>query len=219
MSRPLLITDCDEVLLHMVVPFREWLDAEKGIHFDLSNSDFTEALRHKHDGTVIATADIWPLLDSFFETEMHRQRPIDGAVEAVLKLSRIADVVVLTNLLDTRRDQRTEQLRAVGLDFPVHTNQGGKGTPLARLIDQYQPSVAVFVDDLDHHHQSVAEHTPGVWRVHMVGEPEISARIASSSAAHVRLDNWTLARPWIEARFAEEIGAPDATHAKESTAP
>lgn len=23
MSRPLIITDCDEVLLHMVVPFRE----------------------------------------------------------------------------------------------------------------------------------------------------------------------------------------------------
>ena len=25
MSRPLLITDCDEVLLHMVAPFRDWL--------------------------------------------------------------------------------------------------------------------------------------------------------------------------------------------------
>ena len=25
MSRPLIVTDCDEVLLHMVVPFRDWL--------------------------------------------------------------------------------------------------------------------------------------------------------------------------------------------------
>ena len=31
MSRPLLITDCDEVLLHMVAPFREWLAEGEGV--------------------------------------------------------------------------------------------------------------------------------------------------------------------------------------------
>ena len=36
-GRPLIITDCDEVLLHMVVPFAEWLDEAHGIHFDLDH--------------------------------------------------------------------------------------------------------------------------------------------------------------------------------------
>ncbi|MFM2410423.1 MAG: hypothetical protein RL481_1251, partial [Pseudomonadota bacterium] len=35
MNRPLLVSDCDEVLLHMVVPFRDWLDEVHHIHFDL----------------------------------------------------------------------------------------------------------------------------------------------------------------------------------------
>ena len=50
MSRPLLITDCDEVLLHMVVPFAEWLDEAHHIHFDVDSGDFVNALRHKATG-------------------------------------------------------------------------------------------------------------------------------------------------------------------------
>ena len=45
MSRPLIITDCDEVLLHMVVPFRDWLDEVHEVHFDLTNHGFVDALR------------------------------------------------------------------------------------------------------------------------------------------------------------------------------
>ena len=56
MSRPLLISDCDEVLLHMVVPFRDWLDEAHHIHFDLVHGDWGEALRHKHDGTQVERA-------------------------------------------------------------------------------------------------------------------------------------------------------------------
>ena len=58
-NRPLLISDCDEVLLHMVVPFQQWLDSDKHIHFDLENgSNFAEALRHKHDGTQVLPEQI-----------------------------------------------------------------------------------------------------------------------------------------------------------------
>ena len=66
MSRPLLITDCDEVLLHMVVPFQGWLDEVKHVHFDLEKGDFVDALRHKHDGTVVPPETVWPMLQEFF---------------------------------------------------------------------------------------------------------------------------------------------------------
>lgn len=203
MSRPLLITDCDEVLLHMVVPFQSWLESEKHIDFDLAKDSFIEALRHKHDGTLVPQDDIWPLLDEFFGTEMDRQMPIAGAVESVNAIAEFADVVVLTNLLDKRRDARAEQLRAVGIDFPVYTNQGGKGRPLAEIVEKYQPSAVLFVDDLEHHHGSVAEHAPATWRVHMVGEPQVAQRVAPAPHAHVRIDNWAEARPWIEQRLRE----------------
>src|SRR3546814_9071686 len=62
MNRPLIITDCDEVLLHMVVPFREWLDESHDIHFDMHDRGFGEALRHKDSGQPVERALVWELL-------------------------------------------------------------------------------------------------------------------------------------------------------------
>ncbi len=201
MSRPLLITDCDEVLLHMVVPFAEWLDEAHHIHFDVDSGDFVNALRHKATGLALGHEEIWPLLRGFFATEMHRQYPIDGALEAIHDIAKVADVIVLTNLNDEERDGRIHQLREVGVEFPVFTNQGGKGPLLTRLVADYRPTVTVFVDDLGHNHSSVAEHAPDVWRLHMVGEPRLQKRIKPHHDAHARIDDWASARQWILERF------------------
>jgi hypothetical protein len=201
MSRPLLITDCDEVLLHMVVPFAEWLDEVHHIHFDLDSGNFAEALRHKSTGLVVEGGGIFALLRGFFATEMHRQTPINGALDALTQIGAMADIVVLTNLTDDERDGRIAQLKAVGIDHPVFTNQGGKGEPLARIIADYAPSVAVFVDDLAHQHSSVEEHAPDVFRLHLVGEPRLSPRIKTPAAAQARIDDWPSATRWIMDRF------------------
>jgi hypothetical protein len=201
MSRPLLITDCDEVLLHMVVPFSEWLVEAHDIHFDLESGEFGGALSHRKSGEIVAGEHVWPLLKGFFETEMHRQKPIEGAVAGINALARHADVVVLTNLTDDAREGRAHQLRAVGIDFPVYTNQGGKGEALARIVSDYTPSVAVFVDDLPHQHISVAEHAPDVFRLHMIGEPRVARNTKATRAAHARIDDWYSAQAWIMDRF------------------
>ncbi|WP_430443310.1 HAD family hydrolase [Sphingorhabdus contaminans] len=208
MSKPLLISDCDEVLLHMIVPFRDWLDEAHHIHFDLVHGDWGEALRHKHDGTVVERGRVWDLLNGFFDTEMHRQQAIDGAVDAINRLNEVADVVILTNLLDHRAGPRAAQLKAVGISAPVFTNQGGKGEALGRILDEYKPSVAVFVDDLGHQHDSVGELFPDVWRLHFVGEPLLWERVKPSRAAHARLDRWADAEHWIREKLVANEAAP-----------
>jgi hypothetical protein len=203
MSRPLIITDCDEVLLHMVVPFREWLDEHHDVHFDMRERGFAEALRHKDSGIPLERELVWQLLVGFFDTEMHRQKPISGAVEAIARLSRIADVVVLTTVGQRHHEQRVAQLATHGLDFPVHWNHGPKGHPLAAIVQERRAPVALFIDDLAEHHQSVAQHAPGVWRLHMVGEPEIAGEIDAAPFAHARIDDWASAEAWIAARMGE----------------
>jgi hypothetical protein len=208
MSRPLLISDCDEVLLHMVVPFRDWLDEAHGIHFELTHGDWGEALRHKHDGTLVERGIVWTLLNGFFETEMHRQQPIDGALAAIKRLAEIADIVILTNLMDHHNEARAAQLRAVRIDAPVYTNQGGKGAKLQGIVASYAPSVTVFVDDLGHNHESVAEFAPDVWRLHFVGEPILWSRVKPSAAAHARIDTWAEAESWITDKLLSGANAP-----------
>ena len=100
MSRPLVISDCDEVLLHMIGPFRDWLGEAQGITFRMDTHNFVDAMRWTDTGEPVEPTEIWRLLNGFFETEMHRQYPIAGSVEAMRRLSELADVVVLTNVGD-----------------------------------------------------------------------------------------------------------------------
>jgi hypothetical protein len=204
MTRPLIISDCDEVLLHMVAPFKNWLEASQGVSFHLEGHNFAEALRWQETGELLAPPDIWRMLGRFFDTEMDSQMPIAGAVEGINTLAEKADVVILTNLVDERRDHRAEQLAKVGINARVFTNQGPKGPALKAIIDEYAPTRALFIDDLAQHHASVAEITPDVTRLHLCGEPMIAHAIDcahKAGHAHSRIDRWDEALPWLMARL------------------
>ena len=198
MSRPLVVTDCDEVLLHMVRHFRDWVGEAHGIEFELNANPFATMVAR--DGEPLPDVEKWRYLDLFFDTEMHRQTAIDGAVAAVAELEREADVVILTNLGDRYHAPRTSQLREHGITVPVFTNQGPKGPALQRIVEQYAPSRAVFIDDLAHHHASAAELLPDVSRLHLCGEPAVAPHIpCAREAGHAdaRLDTWAEALPWL----------------------
>jgi hypothetical protein len=201
-ARPLLVCDCDEVLLHMVVPFRAWLDEAHHVHFDFS-SPFEEALRHKQSGDPVERAQLWALLGAFFQTQMHRQTPIAGAVETMAALAQRADIVIVTNIGEEQAQARADQLHAAGLPFPVIGNRGGKGPVVARLIAHHQPSLTLFIDDLESNHSSVAAYAPQAWRLQFVGEPEIAPYARDARDAHIRLDTWPSARRWIESKLDE----------------
>lgn len=207
MNRPLIITDCDEVLMHMVVPFAAWVDAEHGVEFRMEDASFAGALKRKECGTPLEAIEVWPLLDAFFTHQMPRQTPISGALEAMAALARIADIVVLTNVGPEHQARRTDQLAALGLHAPVIGSRGGKGEPVAALIAERAPSLAIFIDDLPQHHASVAEHAPQVWRLHMVGEPAIAAKIKTADSAHARIDDWPAAHDWIARRLHDGVAA------------
>ena len=171
MNRPLLITDCDEVLLHMVAHFQEWLGEEHDIDFAFETGDFAEALTYRQNGEAVAHERVWPLLTDFFRGEMHRQTLTPGALEALGRIGEAADIVILTNLGDEAHSWRVEA------------------------------TSSVFVDDLPVHHASVAKHSPDTWRLHMVAEPRLAPAVPTAPEAHARIDDWATATDWILERL------------------
>ncbi|TZG26443.1 HAD family hydrolase [Sphingomonas montanisoli] len=206
-GRPLLITDCDEVLLHMVGPFQTWLDRDHAIDFDLEGENFEGALVRRHDASVVQPGEIWPLLDAFFTNQMHSQTLVPHADRALATIAEVADIVVLTNITEQFHAGRVDQLAALDIRHRVQCNQGGKGEPIARLVEEFQPSVTVFVDDTPFHHGSVAKYAPEVWRLHMIAEPRVAVRRPPAPDAHARIDDWSDALPWILGRFGEGVKA------------
>jgi len=197
MNRPILITDCDEVLLHMVAHFQDWLGEEHDIDFAFETGDFAEALTYRHNGETVAHDRVWPLLTDFFRGEMHRQTLTPGALEALGRIGEVADIVILTNLGDEAHSWRVDQLAAHGIAHEVVCNQGGKGVPARAIIERHNATASVFVDDLPVHHASVAKHSPDTWRLHMVAEPRLAPAVPAAAAAHARIDDWPTATNWI----------------------
>lgn len=206
MSRPLLITDCDEVLLHMVRHFGVWLRESHDIDFDYRGLDMFNAMT-RANGERPSTEEMWGFLGGFFPAEMERQTLVPHAREALAALSEVADIVVLTNLQDHVREARIEQLDRFGIRHRVVTNQGGKGDPVGRLVAEYGASVAVFVDDLAVHHESVAKQAPYVHRLHMIAEPDLAPNVPPAPHANARIDDWRQAQAWIADRFAAGLPA------------
>ena len=198
--KPLLISDCDDVLLHFGRHFAEWLEEAHQLSFHLDSPGFQDALRDR-DGQPISRDRIWALLDAFFAAEMHRQHIVPGAAEALSSLGEMADIVILTNIGDEHHANRVVQLERFDIRHRILCNSGGKGRPVAELIAEMKPSVTVFVDDLAVHHESVAKHAPEVWRLHMIAEPKSAVHMPPAPHAHARIDEWDEAQGWILKRF------------------
>ena len=195
MPRPLLISDCDEVLLHMVSHFADWLAEDHRIRFDLGQPDFSRALTFAEDGGPVPAERVWPLLEGFFRSEMHRE------IEALGAIGEVADIVILTNLGDEAHPWRVEQLSKHGIRHEVVCNRGGKGEPLRSIVARHEATASLFVDDLAVHHASVAKHSPETFRLHMIAEPRLAAVTPPAEHAHARIDDWPTATNWILDRF------------------
>jgi hypothetical protein len=193
-TRPLLILDCDEVILAFAQPFAAWLRDARGIALTFGSFALAGNMR-RLDGGVVDADELPGLLDGFFAEGQHLQTPAEGVVDALGRLSDAMDMVVLTNVPDAACARRVEVLRGFGLDLEVVANARGKGRAVARLA--HGRPAAVFVDDLPPHHASAAEHAPAVGRLHMVADPALRGLIPAAPHAHARIDRWAEAERWI----------------------
>ncbi len=194
--KPLLICDADEVLVQFAAAFKAYLlTRELSLRFD--SFALYGNIRSTTTGELTPRDMVTGLVDSFFEEAVESCQPVDGAVEALARLSTRADIIILTNVPFAQRARREVTLASQGMAYPVIANAGPKGPRVAELIAQRTAPVA-FVDDIPHHHKSVASLAPQVHRLHLVAEPELRALMPPAADAHARIDEWPLALPHLE---------------------
>lgn len=196
--KPLLICDCDEVLLHFVMPFAAYLSSAHDLELHLDSFALSGNVR-RADGSAVEAQHFRPLLDGFFDTHMPTQDAVPGAAEALATIAKIADIVILTNIAEHHALVRTNELARLGMPYRVIGNNGPKGGPVAALVEQYGATRTVFVDDLPPHHKSVRATAPDVYRLHMVAEPRLRDLIPRAPDADARIDDWAEALPHIVA--------------------
>ena len=195
--KPVLILDCDEVILHFVLPFADWLRDRHDIELRFESFSLLDNMRHG-TGEQVTKQQFYALLDRFFVEGPDLQPPVEQALETLERLSATLDLVVLTNIPARFLAIRKARLMALGLCCPVHSNEGPKGRMVRQLA---HGRLAVFVDDLPSHLESAARLAPEVGRLHMVAEPAFRALVPEAPEAHARVGGWAEAGRWIEAYF------------------
>ncbi|CAI8399070.1 MAG: Uncharacterised protein [Rhodobiaceae bacterium UBA7378] len=191
-SRPLIISDADEVLLKFMAQLEHFLD-KHGLWIDLDNYAISGNIKSRETNEPVEFPD---LIDAFFDAETHAIQPTIGAAQSLETLAARAQIIVLTNLPAKNKQARIDNLNAHGMDYPVVVGSGPKGPAVAWLKEHITAPV-FFLDDIPHNVDSVAEHAPDVRRIHFIADPRLAKLIGPAKGATTRIDVWNEAYDWI----------------------
>lgn len=187
-TRPLIICDVDEVVVHFIREFEEYI-GKSGLSLKPGNPAEPYHVFENRTGLAISTASAFELVNEFFIKHTRSMKAINGAVEGLTALSNSATVVVLTNLPHFAGDDRRANLSMLGLDFPVITNSGPKGPAINEIASRTNAPV-VFIDDSQHFIQSAFDHAPDVHLIHFLHDERFSKFVPNLDFVSLRADNW-----------------------------
>ena len=194
-ARPLIICDADEVLVQFLAGLENYLERQ-GCYLDLTTFAIHGNVRRRDTGAAVANEEVTRLIQAFFDTETRTMDVVPGAAAALAQLSETAQIIILSNLPESARGARAENLTGHGMTYPVIAGSGPKGVIVKRLVEGFTQNI-VFVDDLPPHHTSVAADTPHVHRLHFVADPRLAKLLPPARDAHRRIDDWPSAKDWI----------------------
>jgi hypothetical protein len=188
-DRPLLISDADEVLFDFMAAFVGYVE-EQGHYYDWKSFALTGNIRRPSDHTALSPPEVRTLINTFFAERTETIPPVQGAAAALAALARDGvQVLVLSNLPLAQRADRARALARHGMDYPIVANAGLKG-PTVRALAMSVQAPTAFVDDIGHHHESVAEHAGDVHRLHFSSHPRLRALQGHIPTAHHQAESW-----------------------------
>ena len=165
-SRPLIITDADEVLLQFVCALEAYL-GERDLYLDLTSFALTGNIKHKDTREPLTSDAVREVVREFHEHGTDDVDPVAGAAEALACLATRAQIVVVSNVPFHRAKARQRNLRRYGMDYPVVANSGPKGSAVGLMARSVRAPI-FFLDDIPRNLSSVAEHAAEVIRVRLI---------------------------------------------------
>lgn len=194
-ARPLVLVDVDEVLGLFMQGFESFVGMH-GLEFRLEKFALFQNIYRPGGAEHVDVAEGKALFDAFFATHCHEIEPAPGAIAALNRLSRHAEILILSNAPAPARRLRAEWLARHGMDHPLVLNSGPKGPIAAGLVGQTTHPTA-FVDDLISNLDSVAEHSPSTATFQHVADTRLR-EMAPRSDRHARIDDWDVLAEAIE---------------------
>jgi hypothetical protein len=199
-EKPLLIVDADEVILRFADGFDRFL-AERELFLDLTTYRLHGNVKRKDDRTPVLDVEVTALLDEF-RADLDWLDAVEDAAAVLKALSKLMNIVVLSNVNERQAPARLRNFEKLGLPFALITNGGPKG-PAVKALAARSKGPVFFIDDVPMHHTSVFELAPDVFRIHLIGDERLKPLLPPAKDAHLRAETWREADAFIRAKLAE----------------
>ncbi|CAN7264104.1 hypothetical protein [Neorhizobium sp. LjRoot104] len=187
-DRPLVVCDIDDVVLHFVAPFQEFLRGE-GHELLPRSFRLTGNIVSIETQIALEHPDVRRLIEDFFEAQENWQIPFDFVVQTLDALSKDADVVFLTAMPPRYREPRRRLLDQIGLTFPLIASEEPKG-PIMQRLHAGRPLPSVFIDDMAHNLHSVRDHVAECLLLHMMPDSPLHLLAPKPDEGIVRATDW-----------------------------
>ena len=195
-ERPLVLVDVDEVLGLFMQGFGDFL-VGRGLEMRIDRFALFQNIYRPGAAEHLDIAEGKQLFDAFFGGHCHEIEPAPGAIDALNRLAKSAEILILSNAPADAERLRGDWLKTHGMDHPLILNTGPKGPIAAALVAQ-TPHRTAFVDDLIPNLDSVAEHCPATATFQHVADLRLRP-YAPVSERHPRIDDWAELGEAIEA--------------------
>ncbi len=204
-DEPLIICDCDEVLLLFIDGLSAFLEGE-GFRLDLDSFRIHGNVKEAATGAIAPNETVSALLKGFYDRPSHDLAAAPGAAQTLDSLARRSQVVVLTNVSPEAKPMREANLAARGMTYPVIANHGLKGAAVAALAERVGRPV-FFLDDIPHNLASVKAAVPECLCVHFIADPRLAGLLDQAPGSDYRARDWDDIGRFIAARLPGAGGA------------
>ena len=188
-DKPLLICDVDEVVLHFVAPFENFLKS-KNAHLKKQSFKLSGNIIDISSGAAYSMKESGDLIQEFHDIKVDQQLPVEGAVQGLEQLSTDYEIVFLTNVAAKLTERRRKHLTSIGAAYPVLQNDGSKAE-MVQLLAKDLTAPIVFIDDLPPHHYAVKAVEPRVNCVHFMADTTFRSIVTFDDEIGRKSESWT----------------------------
>ena len=187
-SRPLIVSDIDEVVLEFLDPFDTYL-ASRDHRLHPDSFRLTGNIRSTVDDLVASAALVDEFQEDFYATQHSWQKPAAHARDVLDRLSAHADIVFLTAMPPRHHEVRRAALDSHALPYPMISTEEKKGPIVKSLIgDRDVP--AVFIDDILYNLQSVRDHAPDCLLINLMANGTFRALAPDPGQGVLKALDW-----------------------------
>ena len=185
---PLLICDADEVIFEFMESFDNYLQLND-MYFSYKSFKLNGNIFNKKNNIAINNIYIPSIISKFFEEYALKMPLIKGAKNALKKLSKVMNIIILSNIPKTCVANRIQCLKNNDMHYQFVSNHGPKNIKCLE-IEKLTKKKVFFVDDLPNQISSVSSICKNITTIHFLQNKKLLKILPEVKDCDYKPNNW-----------------------------